>query len=111
MTNEEERQLCDVIAECRRPEWEPGVHMIDQLEARRDTLADLAERLLKENSELRVRDSNVTMHSLNVMAVNEDLVGKINNLKKIVRECPDTAEAYDEMLAELGVDFDWNPLP
>lgn len=41
-----------------------------------DELVVLAERLLAENSQLRVRDSNVTMHSLNVMAVNEDLQGR-----------------------------------
>lgn len=77
MTNEEERGFRSIIAECRRPYWKQGVHMVKQLEERRDRLADLAERLLKENSELRVRDSNVTAHSLNVMAVNEDLQAKL----------------------------------
>lgn len=74
MTNEEERNaqffLKQAVKRFQGDNPTPSTMIAKDLIA-------LAERLLKENSELRVRDSNVTMHSLNVMAVNEDLVAKL----------------------------------
>lgn len=76
MTNEEERAAQEFVRQCRDLQERCG------LKSYADQLTDLAERLLKENSALRVRDSNVTMHSLNVMAVNEDLVARVALLEK-----------------------------
>jgi hypothetical protein len=57
--------------------WRTEVKLSGEI-AKKDTvrLIEATEALLKENSALRVRDSNVTAHSLNVMAVNEDLQGR-----------------------------------
>lgn len=69
MTTDFEKRAREIIeAWCSR-----STHTLPEIWDVGDALADLAERLLKENSELRVRDSNVTAHSLNVMAINEDL--------------------------------------
>lgn len=65
-------------------------------------IAEFLDALALENSALRVRDSNVTMHSLNVMAVNEDLQAKIERLRKIVEDEPVEHIAFDLMLDELG---------
>lgn len=104
MTNEEEREA-KTLLDC----WRHVEDAAEQLDIG-DRVVKLAERLLAENSELRVRDSNVTMHSLNVMAVNEDLQEKLAAMRKIVADVPDTNAAFDQMLVALGIDYDGNPL-
>lgn len=47
----------------------------------RDELRKRVAALEAENSELKVRDSNVTFHSRNVMAVNQDLAKRLADLE------------------------------
>ncbi len=76
MTNEEEHELKRWLEV-----WRNDMKIYGQI-SKKDMarLLDAATDLLKENSELRVRDSNVTAHSLNVMAVNEDLLKRWNRV-------------------------------
>jgi len=84
-------------------------------------LLDEVESLRAENSELKVRDSNVTFHSRNVMAVNQDLAKKLATLEAdpIVEElrrpgsswCPHPEDrregfALDSQAGEL-IEVDW----
>lgn len=65
-----------------------------------DVLADEVKCLRQENSELKVRDSNVTFHSRNVMAVNEALRKRIAELEGgIVAENRRVTKKIDALVA------------
>jgi hypothetical protein len=89
MTNEEERAARELLERWR--------HVDDPVEEEKlnGAVHALATNLLAENLQLRVRDSNVTAHSLNVMSVNEDLQAKIKKLEALCEEWAKEDNYYD----------------